>query len=308
MPIVKVMMMQKDEGPRLTRWLAHYGHIFGMENLIIFDNGSHDPLTLSLLKEAERHGSHVRYDLRRTGDFREKGQHFTNVIASLDHDIHYDFALPVDCDEILCVFTEDGLSLHKNDILAEFERLTPYRSAFTIHLSLFNVPQKDGWYAPRRLFPKGFVPAHCGARIDNGHHFPVSNEDPTATLTRFTYLHHHHRPYQEMMRRARAKLALEVDDISDLEKLREHERQGLPGGHLVHTILQTRRRYNATYDNEIQLYFQGSGVLLRRPHDKELYVWNAQRYLERHPDTASYDPGPLSHYLTYGAPEGRELP
>ncbi|MXV35373.1 MULTISPECIES: glycosyltransferase family 2 protein [unclassified Saccharibacter] len=308
MPVVKVLMMQKDEGPRLARWLTHYGQIFGMKNLILFDNGSQDPFTLALLKEAERHGCHVRYDLTSTGDFREKGQHFTNVIASLDHDVHYDFALPVDCDELLCAFTEDGLSLQKEAIYEELERLKPCRGPLTINLSLFNVPQQEGWYAPRRLFPKGFVPARCGARIDNGHHFPTSQEEPNSTLTRFTYLHNHHRPYQEMINRAKAKLALEVNDISDLEELREHESKGLPGGHLVRTILQNRRQYNATYNNEVQLYFRGNGILLRRPREKEVHIWDSQRYLERHPDTASYVPGPLSHYLTYGAPEGRELP
>lgn len=307
-PTVKVMMMQKNEGPRLARWIMHYGQLFGMENLIIFDNGSQERFTLSLLKEAKHRGSQVRYDLNKSGDFREKGQHFTNVIAALDHEEKYDFALPVDCDEIICAFTPDGMSLHKSDILAEFSRLLPCRGPLTINLSLFNVPEKEGWFAPRRCFPKGFVPSYCGARIDNGHHFPTSSENPVPTLTRLTYLHNHHRPYQEMLRSARLKLSLEVKDINNLDELREHERKGWPGGHLVQTILQSKKEYHATYKDEIQLYFHGNGVLLKRPHTDELCIWDAQRYLERHPDTAGYDPGPLNHYLTYGAPEGRELP
>ncbi|MXV44541.1 hypothetical protein GS501_05695 [Saccharibacter sp. 17.LH.SD] len=308
MAIVKVMMMQKNEGPRLARWLTHYGQIFGMENLLIFDNGSSDKFTISLLNEAEYRGAHVRRDLNRPVDFQMKGQHYNNVIASLDHDEEYDFALPVDCDETLCVFTEGGLSLDARDIHAEFERLKSYRGAFSIGLSLFNVPNREGWYAPNRFFPKGFVPARCGARIDNGHHFPTSSEVPESFLTRFTYLHNHHRPYREMIRNARAKLALEVENVTDKELLREHARRALPGGHLVHLLLGTQADYYTMYKNEVQLYFQGNDVLLQEPGKKNVRYWDAKRYRECHPDTVVYEAGLLSHYLTYGAPEGRELP
>lgn len=304
MSIVKVMMMQKNEGNYLARWLAHYQYLFGAHNLYIFDNGSDDPYTLSLLQEAQYQGVHVDRTLSQKEDWQRKGAHFTSMIEALDRDEHYDFALPVDCDEIICVFTERGLSLNKNDILEEFSRLKSFRCAFGMNFSLFNVPNHHGWYAPNRHFPKGFVPARCQAIIDDGHHFPISQEDNTRLITRLTYLHHHHRPFNEMQELSRQKLALEVD-IHDRNKLLEHAQHARPGGHLVRFLLEEKKDYEQMYNNEIQFFFDGGDIILKTPQG--VRFWNKDAYLKRHPDVASYEPGPLNHYLMYGYHEKREL-
>lgn len=303
-------MMQKNEGNRLARWLAHYSKLFGMKNLFIFDNGSDDPYTLVLLREAEYAGAKIDRSLTDPKDWQAKGGHFTDIIASMDENEDYDFALPVDCDEILCVFTKTGLSLDKRDILLEFERLRPFRCAFSLNLSLFNLPpnpdrleQHIGWYAPNRHFPKGFVPARCQARIDDGHHFPLSEEQPDQIPTCLTYLHHHHRPWQEMLDLSRQKLALEVD-INDPDMLIEHARHARPGGHLVGFLHDTPESYAARYQNEVHIFFEGGSVLLNTP--KGLKFWNAAHYLAHHPDVTGYIPGPLNHYLMYGFSEGRD--
>ncbi|QHI95649.1 hypothetical protein GT348_04670 [Aristophania vespae] len=303
---IKIIMMQKNEGPALARWLAHYGAIFGIPNLIILDNGSTDPLTLSLLNEAEYRGAVIERNLTNPEDFQHKGRHLTALIHALDHDEEYDFAIPVDCDEILGIFTPEGLSIEKNTILAEFAALKSHRGAFAISPSLFNVPEKKGWYSPNRHFPKGFVPSRCGAVIDDGHHFPSSMEIAGQLPTKFTYFHHHNRPYHEMQNYSRAKLSLEIEDVNDIEKLRERERLALPGGHLVRSLLLTEKEYGAIYEKEVQLFFEGNSVILRTP--KGVRLWDANLYLKRHPDTHHYGPGPLCHYLMHGFLEGRELP
>lgn len=311
-PIVKVMMMQKDEGPRLARWLTHYACLFGMENLLIFDNGSEEVTTLALLDEAERCGAHVRRDLDTAFDFQNKGGHFTNVIRSLNQDAEYDFALPVDCDELLCVFTETGLSLGKADILAEFARLKPWGCPFRIELSLFNLPGDghEGWYAPNRHFHKGFVPAYHDATIDNGHHAPALANTTDVKMTRFVYLHSHNRPYQEMIDLSRAKLMPEMespDDVFDRQKILAHlSRPHCPGSHLCHMLLRSHDEYETLYRDEVHIYFR-EGLPLIRSRSDRLHVWNSHAYLARHPDVAGYESGPLAHYLMYGFPEGRSL-
>lgn len=304
MSIVKIIMMQKNEGENLARWLAHYHTLFGSENLYIFDNGSSDPYTLSLLQEAEYRGVHVDRTLTQPQDWQRKGAHFTSIIEAFDRDEIYDFVLPVDCDEILCLLTKDGISLEKKAILEEFSRLKQSRCAFGMNFSLFNVPNKPGWYAPNRHFPKGFVPSHCQAIIDDGHHFPISQEENTRYITRFTYLHHHHRPFKEMQEHAREKLALEVD-ITDRTALLQHAQHARPGGHLVHILLEDQHHYEHIYDAEIQIFFDGSGIILKTPQG--IRFWDGDAYLARHPDVASYAPGPLNHYLMYGYYEKREL-
>lgn len=311
-PIVKVMMMQKNEGPRLARWLTHYAALFGMSNLLIFDNGSDDPYTHALLDEAERCGAHVRRDLNTPFDFQNKGGHFTNIIRSLNHDAEYDFALPVDCDELLCAFTEDGLSMSKEDVMNELLRLKPLDCSFLIELSLFNLPglENEGWYAPHRHFQKGFVPAYRDAMIDNGHHAPSLAHTTELRATRFVYLHSHNRPYEEMLRLCRNKLIPEMDhpdDVLDDEKILEYiTRPGCPGSHLGYMLLKTQEEYENSYKDEVQLYFR-DGLTLIRTKDGQLRRWDAAAYLERHPDVAGYESGPLAHYLMHGAREGRSL-
>lgn len=305
-------MMQKNEGPRLARWLTYYAALFGMENLLIFDNGSEDPYSLALLDEAERCGAHVRRDLVTAFDFQNKGGHFTNVIRSLNHDMNYDFALPVDCDELLCVFTEEGLSSKKEDIFAEFVRLKPFDYPFRIELSLFNLPghEHEGWYAPNRHFHKGFVPAYYDTMIDNGHHAPALAHTTEVKTTRFVYLHSHHRPYQEMIDLSRAKLMPEManpDDVFDKQKILDYlARPHCPGSHLGYMLLRSQDEYENLYQDEVQIYFR-EGLTMIRPRGGGLHIWNSAAYLARHPDVVHYEAGPLAHYLMHGCLEGRSL-
>jgi hypothetical protein len=156
---VKLVMMEKDEVANLQRWLSHYGPIFGYENLYIMDNGSTNEETLNLLNEYRRWGGiNVIYDRNTTRDFHTKGIHFTHLIRSWDAGEPYDFALPLDCDEIIAVLGKGGISTDKTDILCAFEGLRYVTSSlgtedcpsFRLDMSLFNVPGKPGWFCPVR--------------------------------------------------------------------------------------------------------------------------------------------------------------
>ena len=48
MPKVACVMMQKDEAILLEPWLTYHGHLFGLENLFVIDDGSDDGSTTGL--------------------------------------------------------------------------------------------------------------------------------------------------------------------------------------------------------------------------------------------------------------------
>ena len=308
MPRVRVIMMQKDEGDTLARWLSHYVALFEASDLTILDNGSTDPLTCSLLSAAEQAGVRVIFDFVTAHDFHEKGGHFGNIIKSWDNDFKYDFALPLDCDEILCAFTHDGLTLDHDAIHAELTRLVGVRSALRIDMSLFNVPERPGWFAPVRHFHKGFVPSGSLKMLDNGQHDPSSRHEPGYRTTRLTYLHWHHRRYDATVARAREKLRCFVN-VDDAEALRQYLLiPQAPGGHAVSTLLQSEMEFLAIYDGEVNVFVEGSNNLNLIDNGKRIVAWNGSHYLAANPDVADrYELTALHHYLRHGFIEGRDV-
>jgi len=308
MPVVRVVMMQRDEGDALVRWLSHYGGLFGLENLTILDNGTTDAFSLDVLRHAEVSGVRIHWGLDTLRDFREKGGHLTNVINGWDHDGGYDFALPCDCDELLAVFDEGRLVTHEAAVLAEFERLLPVRSALRIDMSMFNVPDRPGWFVPDRHFYKGFLPARSIAAIDNGHHAPESRLAPGFELTRFTYLHWHNRSYEATMALIRRKLTGRVD-VHDREALIAfRDTPEAPGAHMVDTLLMSRGEYLNRYEGQVALYMppEAGGVHFLSVGGR-FQRWDAELYLAANEDVRGYWQGPLHHYLRHGFKEERLL-
>ena len=305
---VRAIMMQKDEGDALARWLCHYCGLFGPKNLTVLDNGSQDKLTLSYLSAAERSGVTIFRQFDRPHDFHHKGGYFGNIIKSWDHDHRYDFALPVDCDEILAVFTDSGLSSAFEDVHREFERLLGTRRALRLDMTLFNVPERSGWFAPVRHFHKGFLPARSLRILDNGQHDPISRLEVGYRSTRFAYLHWHNLAYEETVRRAKIKLGSYVDP-SDLNALSEYARRpGAPSSHAAAIVLRTREEYLRLYDDEVQVFTASPNSTSLIQAGETKFVWDSQRYLELHKDVAErYELTALHHYLRMGFTEGRQV-
>lgn len=309
MAVVKVVMMQKDEGDRLAKWLAHYSDLFGYDNLTILDNGSTDERTIALLNDAERRGVSLRWDLTALHDFQRKGGHIANIIRWWDSVYEYDFALPVDCDELLAVFTPYGLSYEKGAIHAAFDALKGQQCAFRIATSLFNVPERAGWYAPVRSFHKGFVAAKTIAGCDDGQHEPRSHVQDEIVNTLFTYVHDHYRSYEQWRQLLKIKVQGLVDP-DDEDALREYlNTPNAESAHAAAGLLVSREEYASLYNNEIRImpvfgtmdrvFLEGPGV--------RICMWDAEAYLACHPDVRTYGLGTLQHYLRYGFVEGRQL-
>jgi hypothetical protein len=305
-PHVRVLMMQKNEGDVLARWLAHYGGLFGFQNLHLIDNGSSDPLTLLLLQEAEKRGATLYHGLTTQHDFQNKGGHFTNIIRHWDKRHDHDFVLPVDCDEILAVFTRHGLTTDHDEIANELDRLLPIRCALRLDMSLFNVPDRPGWFCPDRFFHKGFLPAGSLDVLDNGQHAPKSRLAEGHVTTRLTYLHFHNRPYEIARQRARSKLS-DLVDVDDPDALARYaQQQDAPGAHLLQMLSMSKEDYLRRYDKEVKVFVPDAGDVTLVSCDDKSWIWDSDRYIDDHPDVRFYALSPLHHYLRHGFLEGRK--
>ena len=276
---------------------------------VVLDNGSTDKFTISLLNDAEKKGCTVRRDLITPRDFHRKGGHLANIIRGWDGMYDYDFALPVDCDERLAVFTEKGLSRSKEAIHNAFNALKGRQCAFRIDTSLFNVPGRDGWYAPVRHFHKGFVPAKTISHCDDGQHEPRSILSDEIASTHFTYLHDHHHPYAEWRKRIKNKVAGLVDP-NDEAAIREYIKiPRAEGAHAVASLLITKKEYYKLYEKEIIIMpacGSSDSVIIEGPRINAT-IWDSEHYLKNNPDVKAYTTGTLQHYLRHGFHEGRKI-
>ncbi len=169
---VRCVMMQRNDHLLLDAWFRYYGYLFGFENLDVFDNGSTDEGVIETLKTYERTGARVYWQYGRLEDFHAKGFHFTNIIQNWEASENYDFAIPIDCDEFLAVFTDSGLSCQKDQIHSYLDSLKGERRALGVEHSLYNVPGKRGYYCASP-YPKGFFSAGTIGTLDHGFHEPV---------------------------------------------------------------------------------------------------------------------------------------
>ncbi|GBR03075.1 hypothetical protein GCM10007207_14530 [Asaia siamensis] len=303
----------------LMAWLSYYGQIFGFENLTIFDNGSCDPFTLHLLDHAARCGATVRRDRNDPADFHGKGLHLAEQIRLWDEGDHYDFALPVDCDEFLVVFGDFGISTSRESIMREFSAHIGERRTLRIGSSLFNIPSSPGWFALDIEFFKGFVPACSIGVMDNGQHNPSSRLASGYAMTRFSYLHWHNHDYEEMQRRTRVKLSNSLLDPTDRTMLTRYAATpNLPGRHLVDILLEDEEYYLSRYNGMLHLYLpwaksasalpvhlDNAPVLMR--DSRMVQPWSSSAYEARHEDVKGWALGPLMHFLLHGWAEGRQF-
>ncbi|NPD66720.1 hypothetical protein HN018_00120 [Lichenicola cladoniae] len=308
MASVLVLMMQKDEGPLLFKWFNHYSRLFNIKNLTVMDNGSTDKYTLKVLKHFESLGAKIRWEYTSYHDFDKKGGHFQNIIKSWDAERDYDFALPVDCDEFLGVFTDHRVSVDTADIMMELDSLKHVQCALRIDTSLFNVPGDPGWFSPIRHFHKGFLPANSILRLDNGQHAPVSRLKDGHVSTRLTYLHWHNRSLPDLKAATVRKLEGRVD-VNNPVALEEYGRNpSLPGNHLVVNLSLTAKMYKLIYNKELCISVPDLAIDATELRENKIKsTWSATDYLANNPDVQKYALGPLHHYVRTGWKEKRAI-
>ncbi|MCQ8242032.1 glycosyltransferase family 2 protein [Rhizosaccharibacter radicis] len=331
---VRAVMMQRDEDALLEPWLRWHGALFGPRNLVVLDNGSRLPAVLDILRAAEADGVSVIRGHDSPRDFLDKGLHAEAVIRRFDADGDYDFALPLDCDEFLAVFTPDGLSCEPDDVHAALDALRPVRSALGIEMSLTNVPGRPGWFVADTL-EKGFLPACSVLDVDHGFHRPRSRLAEGTRWTPLCFLHFHNKPFEVLREHARRKLDGLVD-VDDQDALRRYD--GI-NNHLVPYFMLTPEQFAAiperllrarlpAFDRRAQALGieqmldwplrpaewsmqwalsgppEADGLLVQSPGAAPVR-FDPAAYLDRYPDVAAAAAMPLQHFLRHGWREGR---
>ena len=221
---VACLMMQKDETELLEKWILYHGDIFGFEHLYIWDNGSTRSEILPLIEKYSYRGVNFLDGARRHEKYREKGVFIGKQIKSLEKFKYYDFFLPMDCDEFLCLREPIGTNLEtsKEEILRAFSALPPQANLFQI-----------GWNYPNNIretrsfygweFDKKFVRKDTFVRMDHGGHCIETFKGDPVTQSPFAFIHFCFRTFRDAQQNARDKLVL-TPEIAELpvEEIRKH--------------------------------------------------------------------------------------
>lgn len=328
---VKCITMQRDEDILLEAWIRYHGYLFGFENLLVFDNNSTHSEVIATLRFYERLGVDVRWEHRTGADFVGRGGHFRNIVRHWDATADYDFALPLNCDEFLCVFTRDGISCRRSLIDSHFEALRGSEAPLAIDIGLDNVPQRPGWFSARHR-PKRFLAARTVAEIDHEHREIRTDRSDAPRSTNFARLHVHNKPIEALKRSARAKLDafLDVDDpearaayagpyAACLAELGLTEKDYLRGFDekllcAVPEFSLTLEALGITHEALVDENAEPAGATTalrlpkRKPREAERVVtFDARAYQDIHPDIAHSGALALKHYLVFGHQEGREI-
>ena len=328
---VKCVMMQRDEDLILEPWLRYYGYLFGYENLTVFDNGSESTDVRRILEQYAAVGVTVVRHFSTVGDWLAKGDLFAAQIKCWDRDCDYDFAIPLDCDEFLMLFTDRGIACGRAEIHAYLDGLIGRVDAFGIGSTSFNLPGRPGWFWPD-LGAKTFFAAGTLRTLDHGFHAGTSSESDVTFRTRLSHFHFHHKPHATVLEHARRKLRPFVD-VDDPEAIRMFRG---PGFHLVRHFFQSETEYHDQFDGKLTIGFPGFANLMAalgvgsdmfaQPFDAvkaisagyvtvrlppldglpaQEVLFDGPAYLQRYLDVAVAGINPLEHFLFNGYYERR---
>jgi hypothetical protein len=327
MPRIACLMMLRDEALLLEPWLHYHGHLFGFENLFVYDNGSVAQTVIAVLRRFAAIGVNVDFSRKERHDFAAKGGVLGEKIIEFQAANSYDIALAVDCDEFIALAGPAGPSVSRNQILAEIERIDRAGAICQTEKCFYNVPGylDQFWLAGHR---KCIVPVPLFRTFDLGLHWANRDDGIVYGATSFTYLHLHHKPFDHVVYGAKQKLQGRVDTANP-EALRSF--RGV-GWHLAKYLLMTREDYYTYLDPGRMPFVRFTGFVrfleafvniaaLRsaweagRPQsghsrnsllDLDETPFDAAAYLAANPDLADV-PNLFYHYVEQGFGEGRAL-
>gem|GEM_PF-2406953 len=219
----------RDEPYLLSRWIAYHARIFGMSNLFVIDHGS-GPDTKRVIAQHASDG--LQSCDAGMHPFTDKGRVLSAVMRRFKH---YRYLVPLDCDEFLCLKTEEGMDCSPSRIVDAF-RAQPDRPC-TFRLGTFDVCNTpDGAYEDPltemchfRYFPpwetpvfstqavsKVFFPGKYFESTDDGNHRGSIRPFEGDIHTGLALAHFHIRGYRHFM--AKHEQATRLLGITDAEK------------------------------------------------------------------------------------------
>jgi hypothetical protein len=237
------LLMQKDEHELLPLWLRHHGELFGYGNLYVYDNGS-GPETLEILRAAERdHGVLVDYTRTSPQDFEDKGRIFAECISRWSMEGRTRFYLPLDCDEFVGARIGAAYSCSPVAVAHELSLLpSPLDAAFIVGERLDNSWQDSCLFHHIPRAPKLFFGLTRVEGLDVGFH---ACDQPRSTFsTQLVYFHLHHRPFADMVERAKHKMQHRLGNGEEItpEKMRDYQGDG---AHLKRCLTSTEAEFAA---------------------------------------------------------------
>lgn len=241
-----MVTMQKDEGDLLKTWVEYHAKLFGYRGIHIVDNGSTDPTTLAHLGWAEGEGAKV-YVRPKPTDFERKGIIVSEILN--EHCAGYDVCFPLDSDEYVAGY--EGRKPTSADAVIERELrafLDSGKPLMRLRTCLWNVPgTTSGYFSPH--YKVGTRPEYK-VTLDLGLHLfdhakGKDTVDPDL-LHRpgLGLMHFHNRSFEEVRRRARAKLRYRLKDFEP-ETLKAYRGAG---GHLIKYFQMEEADYYRQFD------------------------------------------------------------
>lgn len=251
--------MQKDEDYLLEPWIAYHGHLFGLHNLCVLDNGSTSPKTTALLADYESRGLRVCRSFSTREDYNRKGEIIGEIIKELDTTGGFDFIVPADCDEFLALRTSWGLTCQKESILGYIATLQGETRALRIPYQIINNPYEDDFYT-YFTFYKTFFARGTFDYLDHGHHLGRTKGNPGHRDVDLVHIHFHRPPYAMLAERSRQKW---LSTIKPENALADPAYDG-SGVHLIPYFSMTEPDYWAHCMEDVQFYVPAFLNLLRQ--------------------------------------------
>ena len=321
MPRVACLMMQKNEDILLEPWLLYHGHLFGYENLYVYDNGSTSQPALDTVALFSGLGVNFETRLDQTADFERKNQIFVERINAMKAAGAYDVFLPMDCDEFIVHFDDSGLTCDAGAIGAYLDRLKDEIRTLRIGTLLHNIPgHLNRFYAED--MDKVFFAAGGVRMLSHGFHEGRTTLSDASRRVNLSYLHFHNKPFGELLRSARDKLRQRVDTGSP-EALRRYSGHG---DHLTRYFSLDEATYVGSFAGRDYVEFDGLWETLKglgaagameavsRTEAPPAALgrrlpatFDIAAYLERYPDVKRAGVPALMHYYRHGVRENRRI-
>lgn len=227
-------MMQKDEDELLQRWIVYHAHLFGIENLFIFDNDSHSQKAKSTLLKYQELGLNVSYEFTTKECFERKGKIFGAKINELELSSQYDCFIPLDCDEFIAVQNDNGaVSCDKQAITYELEQYRNHQEVLMIDSQYYNSVISPLWFN-KQPYRKCFFMAGQFLSMDVGFHWAKNKFSNKEIRTKIVHFHFHNKPFHIAKAHAKEKLMNRVPNF-DSQTLRDFKGAGI---HLIKFFLQ----------------------------------------------------------------------
>ncbi|MCA6107135.1 glycosyltransferase family 2 protein [Bradyrhizobium cenepequi] len=218
------VMVVKNEDDLIEPWLFYHGELFGFEHLYVFDNGSTNSATLSVLERYSKRGVKLDYSRNTLEDHRSRSIWLGRFIKGLAND-NYDFILPLDCDEFFALRDVDqAIRCDRLSILTELEELAGRHAIFQAYHSYPNLIGKVGvfmnWAQKKHFFSR-----RSFNTTDHGFHNVTGTEGAVFENTDFAYIHYHYKPFDIMVAHSKQKLSRDYD-VSDISNIPATNRLG----------------------------------------------------------------------------------